>query len=124
MLKIIEENYKYLLLLLLAIYLINTLFLHEMTVSITVIILVIGLEWVNHRQEIKNLSYSQLSVMGVVLLAGIASVLYLVILVQIFIEPLQLPIVIVDIIIILVFVIAVYLLYQFLKKLFQRALEH
>ena len=124
MLKIIEENYKYLLLLLLAIYLINTLFLHEMTVSITVIILVIGLEWVNHRQEIKNLSYSQLSVMGVVLLAGIASVLYLVILVQIFIEPLQLPIVVVDIIIILVFVIAVYLLYQFLKKLFQRALEH
>ena len=124
MLKIIEENYKYLLLLLLAIYLINTLFLHEITVSITVIILVIGLEWVNHRQEIKNLSYSQLSVMGVVLLAGIASVLYLVILVQIFIEPLQLPIVIVDIIIIFVFVIAVYLLYQFLRKLFQRALEH
>ncbi len=124
MLKIIEENYKYLLLLLLAIYLINTLFLHEITISITVIILVLGLEWVNHRQEIKKLSYSQLSVMGVVLLAGIASVLYLVILVQIFIEPLQLPIVIVDIIIIFIFVIAVYLLYQFLKKLFQRALEH
>jgi len=123
-LKIIKENYKYLLLLLLAIYLINTLFLHEITITVTVIILVIGLEWVNHQQEIKKLSYSQLSVMGVVLLAGIASVLYLVILVQIFIEPLQLPIVIVDIIIILVFVIAVYLLYQFLKKLFQRALEH
>jgi len=123
-LKIIEENYKYLLLLLLALYLINTLFFQEITITLTVVILVIGLEWIKHRREIKDLSYSQLSVMGVILLAGIASVFYLIVLVQIFLEPLQLPIVIVDVIIVIVFVVAVYLLYQFLKKLFTRALEH
>ncbi len=108
----------------LAIYLINTLFFHEITIMITVVILVLALEWIKHRSDIKELSYSQLSVMGVVILAGIAAVLYLIILVQIFLEPINLPLVIVDAIIVIAFVFGVYLLYQFLRKLFQRALEH
>lgn len=124
MLKLVDENYKYLMILFLAIYLINSIYLHEVTISFTVILLVIVLELFIHRHQIKQLSYSQLAIMGVVIIAGIAGIVYLLVLLQIFIEPFSLPSAVETILLVLFLAIGLYVLWQFLKKLFKRALEH
>ncbi len=124
MLKLVDENYKYLMILFLVIYLINSIYLHEVTISFTVILLVIVLELFIHRHQIKQLSYSQLAIMGVVIIAGIAGIVYLLVLLQIFIEPFSLPSAVETILLVLFLAIGLYVLWQFLKKLFKRALEH
>jgi protein-S-isoprenylcysteine O-methyltransferase Ste14 len=124
MLKLVDENYKYLMILFLAIYLINSIYLHEVTITFTVILLVIVLELFIHRHQIKQLSYSQLAIMGVVIIAGIAGIVYLLVLLQIFIEPFSLPSAVETILLVLFLAIGLYVLWQFLKKLFKRALEH
>lgn len=124
MLKLVDENYKYLMILFLAIYLINSIYLHEVTITFTVILLVIVLELFIHRHQIKQLSYSQLAIMGVVIIAGIAGIVYLLVLLQIFIEPFSLPSALETILLVLFLAIGLYVLWQFLKKLFKRALEH
>ena len=86
MLKIIDENYKYLMILFLAIYLINSIYLHELIITITVILLVIVLELFIHRHQMKQLSSMQIAVMGIVVIAGIAGLIYLLVLLQIFLD--------------------------------------
>lgn len=124
MLKLIDENYKYLMILFLAIYLINSIYLHEMIITILVIVMVIMLELFIHRQQMKQLSYMQIAIMGIVVIAGIAGLIYLLVTLQIFLNPFNLPHPIETILIVLFLAFGLYVLWQFLRKLFKRALEH
>lgn len=124
MLKIIDENYKYLMILFLAIYLINSIYLHELIITITVILLVIVLELFIHRHQMKQLSSMQIAVMGIVVIAGIAGLIYLLVLLQIFLDSFNLPQPVETILIVLFLAIGLYVLWQFLRKLFKRALEY
>lgn len=123
MLKKIDELYKYLMIMLLVIYLINSIYLQEITITFTAIVLVVLLEFVKHRYHIKQLTYSQLSIIGIVLLAGIAGIIYMIVTIQIFLEPIGLPQKIESVLFFLCIVIGIYILWYFIGKLFGRALE-
>lgn len=124
MLKLIDENYKYLMILFLGIYLINSIYLHEMTITVTVVILVILLELFIHRHQMKQLSYIQIAIMGIVVIAGIAGLIYLLVMLQIFLNTFNLPQPVETILVVLFLAFGLYVLWQFLRKLFKRALEH
>lgn len=124
MLKQIDELYKYLMITLLVVYLINYAYFSEITITLTVIVLAGVLEIVKQRHSIKQLTLSQLSIIGVVLLAGISGVLYLVILFRIFLNPFNLPATLENILFFAFVVISLYALVYFLKKLFGRAIEN
>lgn len=123
MLKQIDSLYKYLMILLLVIYLINSIYLHEVTITFTAIALVILLEFIRHRHHIKQLTYSQLSIIGVVLLAGIAGIIYLLVMIQIFLEPIGLPQKMESVLFFACIIVGIYILWYFIGKLFGRALE-
>ena len=124
MIKLIDENYKYLMILFLGIYLINSIYLHELTITIMVILLVIILELFIHRHQMKQLSYMQIAIMGIVVIAGIAGLIYLLVTLQIFLNPFNLPHAVETILVVLFLAFGLYILWQFLRKLFKRALEH
>lgn len=119
MLKQIDELYKYLMIMLLVLYLINSIYLQEVTITFTAIILVVLLELTKHRHHIKQLTYSQLSIIGVVLLAGIAGIIYLLVTIQIFLEPIGLPEKIESVLFFVCIVIGIYILWYFIGKLFE-----
>lgn len=123
MLEQIEELYKYLLITLLVVYLINFAFFGEVTISFTVIALVIILEFIIHRHHIKKLNYAQVSIIGVVLLAGIAGTVYLFVLFGIFLDPLSLPAFLEKILLLAFVLICLYVLVYFLKRMVGRAIE-
>ena len=123
MLKQIEDLYKYLMIMLLVIYLINSIYLQEITITFTAIVLVVLLEIIKHRHHIKQLTYSQLSIIGIVLLAGIAGIIYLLVTIQIFLEPLGLPAKMEGVLFFVCIVVGIYILWYFIGKLFGRALE-
>ncbi|MER2260569.1 MAG: hypothetical protein ABS934_01055 [Psychrobacillus sp.] len=122
--KLIDDNYKYLMILFLGIYLINSIYLHEMMITVMVILLVIILELFIHRHQMKQLSYMQIAIMGIVVIAGIAGLIYLLVTLQIFLNTFNLPHPVETIIVVLFLAFGLYILWQFLRKLFKRALEH
>lgn len=124
MLKKIDELYKFILIILLVVYLINSIYLKELVLTFTVIGLVIILELVKHRRRIKKLTFSQLAIIGVVMLAGCAGTIYLLVLLQIFLEPFQLPTTLETMLLILFILICLYGLGYFLKRIFGRAIEN
>ena len=123
MLKQIDELYKYLMMTLLVIYLINSIYLQEFTITLTAIVLVVLLELIKHRHHIKQLTYSQLSIIGIILLAGIAAIIYLLVTIQIFLEPMNLPGKVESLLFFGCIVLGIYMLWYFIGKLFGRALE-
>lgn len=123
MLKQIDELYKYLMMTLLVIYLINSIYLQEFTITLTAIVLVVLLELIKHRHHIKQLTYSQLSIIGIILLAGIAAIIYLIVTIQIFLEPMNLPEKVESLLFFGCIVLGIYMLWYFIGKLFGRALE-
>ncbi|MFJ7828068.1 hypothetical protein [Psychrobacillus sp. NPDC096623] len=123
MLKQIDELYKYLMITLLVLYLINSIYLQEVTITFTAIVLVILLEITKHRHHIKQLTYSQLSIIGIVLLAGIAAIIYLLVTIQIFLEPINLPEKMESALFFVCIVVGIYILWYFIGKLFGKALE-
>lgn len=123
MLKQIDSLYKYLMIMLLVIYLINSIYLQEVTITFMAIALVILLEFIRHRHHIKQLTYSQLSIIGVVLLAGIAGIIYLLVMIQIFLEPIGLPQKMESVLFFACIIVGIYILWYFIGKLFGRALE-
>ncbi|SDN90140.1 hypothetical protein SAMN05518871_108142 [Psychrobacillus sp. OK028] len=123
MLKQIDELYKYLMITLLVIYLINSIYLQEVTITFTAIVLVVLLEITKHRHHIKQLTYSQLSIIGIVLLAGIAAIIYLLVTIQIFLEPINLPEKMESALFFVCIVLGIYILWYFIGKLFGKALE-
>lgn len=123
MLKQIDELYKYLMIMLLVLYLINSIYLQEATITFTAIVLVILLELTKHRHHIKQLTYSQLSIIGIVLLAGITGIIYLLVTIQIFIEPVNLPKEMESVLYFVCILVGIYILWYFIGKLFGKALE-
>ncbi|QUG43569.1 hypothetical protein KD050_10265 [Psychrobacillus sp. INOP01] len=123
MLKQIDALYKYLMIMLLVIYLINSIYFQEVTITFTAIMLVVLLEIIKHRHHIKQLTYSQLSIIGIVLLAGIAGIIYLLVTIQIFLEPINLPEKIESALFFVCIVLGIYILWYFIGKLFGRVLE-
>lgn len=123
MLKQIDEFYKYIMITLLVVYLINYAYFGEVTITFTIIALAIVLEIIRQRNHIKQFTYAQLSIIGVVLIAGIAGIIYLFVLFRIFIVPLSLPTAVEDLLLIAFALISLYILGYFLKKLYVRAIE-
>ncbi|MER2070308.1 MAG: hypothetical protein ABS898_00215 [Psychrobacillus sp.] len=62
--------------------------------------------------------------MGIVVIAGIAGLIYLLVTLQIFLNPFNLPHAVETILVVLFLAFGLYILWQFLRKLFKRALEH
>ncbi len=122
MLKQIEENYKYLMILLLVVYLINTAYLKEITITFTAIVLAIILEIIKQRYHIKKLTYSQLAIIGIIVLAGISGTIYIVILFQIFLQSLSIPQTLETVLLLLTALVCFYLVGYFLKQLYARAI--
>lgn len=122
MLKQIEENYKYLMILLLVVYLINTAYLKEITITFTAIALAIILEIIKQRHHIKKLTYSQLAIIGIIVLAGISGTIYIVILFQIFLQSLNIPQTLETVLLLLTALVCFYLVGYFLKQLYARAI--
>lgn len=122
MLKQIEENYKYLMILLLVVYLINTAYLKEITITFTAIGLAIILEIIKQRHHIKKLTYSQLAIIGIIVLAGISGTIYIVILFQIFLQSLSIPQTLETVLLLLTALVCFYVVGYFLKKLYARAI--
>lgn len=122
MLKQIEENYKYLMILLLVVYLINTAYLKEITITFTAIVLAIILEIIKQRYHIKKLTYSQLAIIGIIVLAGISGTIYIVILFQIFLQSLSIPQPLETVLLLLTALVCFYLVGYFLKQLYARAI--
>lgn len=122
MLKQIEENYKYLMILLLVVYLINTAYLKEITITFTAIVLAIILEIIKQRYHIKKLTYSQLAIIGIIVLAGISGTIYIVILFQIFLQSLSIPQSLETVLLLLTALVCFYLVGYFLKQLYARAI--
>lgn len=122
MLKEIEENYKYLMILLLVVYLINTAYLEEITITFTAIGLAIILEIIKQRHHIKKLTYSQLAIIGIIVLAGISGTIYIVILFQIFLQTLNIPQALETVLLLLTALVCFYLVGYFLKQLYARAI--
>jgi len=106
---------------LLAIYLINSIYLQEVTITFTAIILVIILELIKNRHHIKKLSNSLLAIIGIVLLAGITGIIYLLVMFQIFLDTFGLPQAFETGLIILFMLMGLYVLWYFLKKIFDHA---
>jgi len=121
-LKQIEENYKYLMILLLVVYLINTAYLKEITITFTAIGLAIILEIIKQRHHIKKLTYSQLAIIGIIVLAGISGTIYIVILFQIFLQSLSIPQTLETVLLLLTALVCFYVVGYFLKKLYARAI--
>lgn len=124
MLKQIDELYKYILIILLVVYLINSIYLKELTLTFTIIALAIILESVKHRHRIKKLSFPQLAIIGVVLLAGGAGTVYLLVLFQIFLDPFSLSSVVETTLLVLFVIVCLYGLGYFLIKMFGRAIKN
>lgn len=124
MLKQIDELYKFILIILLVVYLINSIYLKELMLTFIIIGLVIILEFVKHRHRIKQLTFSQLAIIGVVLLSGGAGTIYLLVLFQIFLEPLSIPSGLETGLLILFVLVCLYGLGYFLKRIFGRAIEN
>lgn len=124
MLKKIDELYKYIMIILLVVYLVNAVYLKELSITFSAIGIVIILEFIRHRHHIKKLSFSQLSIIGVVLLAGIAGTLYLLVLFRIFLNPFSLPSTLETMLLILFMFVCLYGLGYFLKRIFGRAIEN
>lgn len=124
MLRQIDELYKYILIILLVVYLINSIYLKELTLTFTIIGLVIILEVVKHRHRIKRLTFSQLAIIGVVMLSGSAGTIYLLVLFQIFLEPFSLHSTLETTLLILFALICLYGLGYFLKRIFGRAINN
>ncbi|TQR18988.1 hypothetical protein [Psychrobacillus vulpis] len=123
MLKQIDEFYKYIMIVLLALYIINSVYFSELIVTFTIIGLAIILEVIRNRSHIRKLTYVQLSIIGVVILAGIAGTIYLLVLFRIFLQPFSLSSTL-ELILLIVFVlVCLYVLAYFLKKMFGRAIE-
>lgn len=122
MLKQIEENYKYLMITLLVIYLINFAYFDEIIITFTTIGLAIILESFKQRQHIKKFTYSQLSIIGIVLLAGISAAVYIVILSSIFLQQFNLPETIETIFLIISALVCLYVLGYFMKKIYAVAM--
>ncbi|MEI4772007.1 hypothetical protein WAX74_20640 [Psychrobacillus sp. FJAT-51614] len=123
MLKQIDHFYKYIMITLLVVYLINYVYFGKATITFIIVALAIVLELIRQRHHIKQLTYAQLSIIGVVLLAGIAGIIYLFVLFRIFIVPLSLPTAVEDILLIVFALICLYVLGFFLKKLYVHAIE-
>ncbi|WP_342599505.1 hypothetical protein MHB48_19760 [Psychrobacillus sp. FSL H8-0483] len=121
MLKQLDELYKYLMIMLLAIYLINSIYLQEVTITFIAIILVIILELIKNRHHIKKLSNSLLAIIGIVLLAGITGIIYMLVMFQIFLDTFGLPQAFETGLIILFMLMGLYVLWYFLKKIFNHA---
>lgn len=124
MLKKIDELYKFIMIILLVVYLINSIYLKELVLTFTIIGLVIILEFVKHRHRIKQLTFSQFAIIGVVLLAGGAGTIYLLVLFQIFLEPLSIPSTLETMLLILFVLVCLYGLGYFLKRIFGRTIEN
>ncbi|MFJ7973020.1 hypothetical protein [Psychrobacillus sp. NPDC096389] len=124
MLKKIDELYKYILIILLVVYLINSIYIKALMLTFTIIGLVIILELVKHRRRIKRLTFSQLAIIGVVLLTGGAGTIYLLVLFQIFLEPLSIPTSLETVLLILFVLVCLYVLGYFLKRMFGRAIKN
>lgn len=71
----------------------------------------------------KKLSLPQFSIVGVILLAGVAGTIYLLVLFDIFLEPFQLPSTLETILFIFFVLVCLYALVYFLKRIFSRAIE-
>ncbi|SES40271.1 hypothetical protein [Psychrobacillus sp. OK032] len=124
MLKKIDELYKYILIMLLVVYLINSIYLEELMLTFTIIALAILLELVKQRHRIKQLTFPQFAIIGVVLLAGGAGTIYLLVLFQIFLEPFRLPSTLKTMLLILFVLVCLYGLGYFLRRTFGRALKN
>ncbi|MFJ8064401.1 hypothetical protein ACIQYS_07195 [Psychrobacillus sp. NPDC096426] len=124
MLKQIDELYKYILIILLVVYLINSIYLKELTLTFTIIGLAVILEVVKHRHRIKRSTFPQLAIIGVVMLSGGAGTIYLLVLLQIFLEPFRLPSALETTLIIIFLLICLYGLGYFLKRIFGRAIKN
>lgn len=116
-----DELYKYLMIMLLAIYLFNSIYLQEVTITFTAIILVIVLELIKNRHHFIQLSKSLLAIIGIVLLAGIVGIIYLLVMFQIFLDTFGLPVAVETGLIILFMLMGLYVLWYFLKKIFGHA---
>lgn len=123
MLKQIDEFYKYIMITLLVVYLINYAYFGEITITFTIIAIAIILEIVKQRHVMKQLTISQLSIIGIVSLAGITGIIYLFILLRIFLNPLSLPSIVEYMLLFAFVLISLYVLKYCLKKLFGRAIE-
>lgn len=124
MLKQIDEFYMHIMIMLLVIYLVNFAYFGEVTISFTVIALAIILEIIKHRVQMKQLTYAQLSIIGVVLLAGIAGIIYLFVLFRIFLDPFSLSSTLEHVLLLAFVLICFYALIRFIKNLFGRVIEN
>lgn len=124
MLKKIDELYKYILIILLVVYLINSIYIKALMLTFPIIGLVIILELVKHRRRIKRLTFSQLAIIGVVLLTGGTGTIYLLVLFQIFLEPLSIPTSLETVLLILFVLVCLYVLGYFLKRIFGRVIQN
>lgn len=124
MLKKFDELYKYMMIILLVVYLINSIYIKALMLTFTIIGLVIILELVKHRRRIKRLTFSQLAIIGVVLLTGGTGTIYLLVLFQIFLEPLSIPTSLETVLLILFVLVCLYVLGYFLKRIFGRVIQN
>lgn len=122
MLKQIEENYKYIMIMLLVVYLINFAYLGELTITVTIIGIAIVTELAKQRKNIKKLTFSQLAIIGIVLLTSIAVTIYMLVLFRIFLEPLNIPAAFESIILMGFIIFCLYVIGYFLKKIYVRAI--
>lgn len=122
MLKQIEENYKYIMIMLFVVYLINFAYLGEITISVTIIGIAIVTELVKQRKNIKKLTFSQLAIIGIVLLTSIVATIYMLVLFRIFLEPLNIPAAFESIILMGFVLFCLYVISYFLKKIYIRAI--
>ena len=123
MLKKIDKFYKYLLITILVVYLINFAYFGEITITFTAIALTVILEILKHRHYFKQFSPSQFSIIAVILLAGIAGTIYCFVLFHIFLNSFSFPSVLEDIFLLAVMILCLYVLMHFFKKLYSRAIE-
>ncbi|QFG00910.1 hypothetical protein PB01_20105 [Psychrobacillus glaciei] len=124
MLKRIDEFYMYIMIALLVVYLINFAYFGELTITFTVIALSIILEIIIHRHHMKRHTNAQLSIIGVVLLAGIAGIIYLFVLFRIFLDPFSLSSTLEHVLLLAFVLVCLYALIRFIKNLFGRAIEN
>ena len=115
MLKKIDKFYKYLLITILVVYLINFAYFGEITITFTAIALTVILEILKHRHYFKQFSPSQFSI--------IAGTIYCFVLFHIFLNSFSFPSVLEDIFLLAVMILCLYVLMHFFKKLYSRAIE-
>lgn len=73
---------------------------------------------------LKQLTFSQLAIIGVVMLSGGAGIIYVLVLFQIFLEPLRLPSALETMILISFVLVCLYGLGYFLKRIYARAIKN